>query len=321
MTVVNQHPQSEPHTEPVGRADLARTDAHRVAALIQIARDGHAEARDSGDEAERLRHAVDSLYDRIASKVGDRRTRLDRALHGLDGSLDETAVLEYLDLTGRERMTARQALQRILDRRTLPEFDSGQDVSDRLHKLAHSWERETRVHEAAPTSRPALPAAGVAPVAAPPLPHREPIAPSQPPMYPAAPPEAPAQSTGQMTAILLDGTAGGAQKTLSAQSLQMLQDNGFGPQPEQVAAPVAPSPAGFTPTALPQPRPVRAGDTQRMTPVRPDANEVLAELAMPDASAGERKEPGVRPFVAAAVGNGGASSPAATGAGSGDGDD
>lgn len=236
-------PQSEQHpTAP--RVDLARTDANRVATLVQIARDGHNEARDAGEDAERLQNASFVLYDRIASKPGDRRTRLDRALHGLDGALDEEAVLEYLDLTGREGLTARQALQRILDRRTMPEFDGGQEISDRLHGLAYAWEREA-------VTRPALPATGSLPTSnGASLPKRVPgqrgPVPSLPPMAPPAPPESAAQSTGQIAlhaveAMLAEG------HDMSASQVALTTLNGHV--------------SGFGPASIPA---QRMGDTQRM---------------------------------------------------------
>lgn len=322
MTVVNQneHEQPQPPQSTVGRADLARTDAHRVAALVQIARDSHGEARDSGEDAERFQKASFALYDRIASKPGDRRTRLDRALHGIDGSLDEEAVLEYLDLTGREGFTARQALQRILDRRMFPEFDGGQEISDRLHGLAYRWERDDRTPEATAGTRPALPPAGAAPVAQVPLQRREPIRPSQPPLYPPAPEEAPGWATNQSIEVLKEATAHGAGQALNGQSLQALHDSGFGQRPTQ-APDFGPAPdPSFGAASLPQASPVRAGDTQRLAPVpaADRAGEVLADLAMDDASASGPEERVVPPFAEAAGRPAESSRPAAASRNGGD---
>jgi hypothetical protein len=314
MTVVDPNqpqPQRQPRPEPqtarahvdqvaLTRADQARTDAHRVAALVQIAREGHGEARDHGEDAHRLREAIDVLYDRIASKPGDRRVRLDRALHDMSGSLDEEAVLEYLDLTGREGMTARSALQRILDRRTFPEFDGGQEFSDRLHSLAHTWEQGARAQEAA--VRPALPAA--APASPAPLPRREPpIAPALPPMVPPAPPESPAEQTGQIFAAL----RGKGYLISSDMEAAARKDHQSG------LTVAAPDPA-FAATALPQ---ARVDDTQVMS-----TDQVLAHLGMDDASveASKPEQPVVPPFVSAAGETGGASRSAAA-SGSGDDDD
>jgi len=284
------------------RADQARTDAHRVASLVQIAREGHGEARDHGEDAHRLRDAIDTLYDRIASKPGDRRVRLDRALHGMDGSLDEEAVLEYLDLTGREGMTARGALQRILDRRTFPEFDGGQEFSDRLHSLAHTWEQGARAQEAA--VRPALPAAAAPSPAA--LPHREPIRPAHPPMVPPAPPESPAEQTGQIFAALR--TKGYLISSDMEAAARKDHQSGL-----TVAAPDP----KFSASALPQ---TRSGDTQLMKPL---TDEVLAHLDMADASveAPKPEQPVVPPFASAAVETGAVSRSAVAASGSGDSDD
>jgi hypothetical protein len=302
MTVVDQNQRDQPRPPQsdqqaaLTRADQARTDAHRVATLVQIAREGHGEARDHGEDAHRLREAIDTLYDRVASKPGDRRTRLDRALHGMDGALDETALLEYLDLVGREGMTARSALQRILDQRSWPEFDGGQEFSDRLHSLAHTWEQGARTHEAAAVTRPALPAA--APEKPAQLPRRVPgaamqhggrIAPQDPPMFPPAPPESPAEQTGQIFAALRENGHVIPEGMERAARKDHQTGPSFGPTPDPQ----------FAPTALP----VRLGDTVTMR-----ADEVLAALAADDASqemvadgpvkGGESSGP--RPLVAAA---------------------
>jgi hypothetical protein len=328
MTIVDQNQREQPdqHAEqpPASRVDLARTDANRVATLVQIAREGHSEARDSGEDAERLQHASFVLYDRIASKAGDRRTRIDRALHGVDGSLDEEALLEYLDLTGREGFTARKALQRILDRRTTVEFDGGLEISDRLHGLAHAWERDDRVHETSAEVRPALPAAAPAPSVPVSLPRREPgasmrhpIAPSQPPMFPPAPPESPAESTGRLVAVLEDATADGAQQALSGKSIQLLHDNGFGASRKAQAGPefTPPLDPKFSVAALPQ---VRAGDTQRL-PVL-DADGAPRDLVEDGPVVGAAKDSAAPlPFSPAASIAAPASSPSGTsGEGAGD---
>ncbi len=276
-----------PHTDEQaasGRADLARTDANRVATLVQIARDGHNEARDHGDDAERLQHASFVLYDRIASKPGDRRTRLDRALHGADGSLDEEALLEYLDLTGREGFSARQALQKILDRRTLPEFDGGQTISDRLHGLAYTWEREDRAQEAPAATRPALPA-GAAPSTGGPLPKRVPgqrlgPQPSQPPMFPPAPEPTAAETTDQM---ILRHVGDGVYSP--EDGVRMLKG-------DRAAATSPSANDSFAAAALPQARSISDTVTMR-------ADAVLAELAQDDVFEPAPVEP--RPFAPAAV--------------------
>lgn len=285
------------HAAP--RVDLARTDANRVATLVQIARDGHNEARDAGEDAERLRNASFVLYDRIASKPGDRRTRLDRALHRVDGALDEEAVLEYLDLTGREGLTARQALQQILDRRTLPEFDGGQEISDRLHSLAYAWERE-----AAP--RPALPVAGSLPSSnGARLPQRATGSPSQQ----VAPPESAAQSTGQIALHAVEAMlAEGHEMPTSQAALVKANLNGA-------------SPGAFGAASIPGPR---SGDTIAM-----HADEVLAALAADDASremvadgpvrGGNDDRVAPRPFPGAGTADPGeASSPSEARSGAGD---
>jgi hypothetical protein len=321
MTVVDQSrqqaprpPQPEPHAAD-SKHDLAREHGNRVAFIADLAEEHYDEAERELTARTQYEDGLQVLKWLLDTPWSERTLEIDQVLHDEHGSLSTAKAVEFIDLlleghssmAARRTMLARQPRRAERSRVTRDALAEAREVSENLHRMAE-----------APRVQPALPAAAVpAPRNGTPLPRREPIAPALPPMFPPAPPESPAQTTSQMLAVLRDETAGGARKALSPKSLKALEENGFGPrQPRGGPDFGQPAPQSFAASALPQ---TRAGDTALMTPL---TDEVLAHLDMDDASveAPKPQQPVVPPFVAVAVENGDASSPAATAIGSGDGD-
>jgi hypothetical protein len=315
MTVT---PHTDPHLTDQQRqtADMARGDADLVLEIAQIADEQIGETEDERTLRIRFQEALRSLRWDLGSPWSEHVVSADRVLRTPKGDLDEQRVCEFLSrvLDGSSAAEARHAMDRNVKQAKLAEARSG--VAARLHGIANGqWGQPAPrpAREASPVRRGELPPAVVAPAeparVSAPLPQRVQSPPE--PMFPKAPPESPVEQTGDIFAALRrSGHDIPVEMEAAARKDGRAAAPAFGP----------PSDPAFSATALPQAVPVRSGDTQRMTPVRPDADEVLAELAMNDASVGERKVPGVRPFAAAA-GSGGASRPAASVDGSAGDDD
>lgn len=322
---VTQHTDVH-HSEPPHPS--ARDHAHRVAAIASIAESQLRESEDERAERSRLADGLVVLRTLLTLPWSERVLEVDRVLHDEKGDLDESRVVEYLGLLldEEQRWSSLQVRQSMVRRRAQAVIGDAWEVAQHLHGMADAALARQAPREASPVHRGELPPAATVPAQKSEpeaLPQRMPERPatvpeqrgpqpSQPPMFPPAPPESTAEQTSELVAHLRESGV-----TISPETEASMRKDGKSTPPAMGPA----APAEFGASAVPQMQfSAQSGDTQRLPVIKDEsahAAEVLAELAMDDASA-ELDSPEPLPFVRAPHGASLPAGPSRSGSGGDD---